>query len=698
MASVTQRDASSGGSPAARRAFHFLAALLAAALLAYACMRAVYVPLSYDEAANHARYVTAEWLAVFDFSVATNHLLNTIATRLVSTVAGDSPFAMRLPNLVAWLAFLAASWAIVARAAHRGVALAGFVLVSANLYLVDYFALSRGYGLSMALFTASLYFLLRCVTNRSDGRGRTRDLTWLLALGVAAVAANFSVLTGVLAVVGVVLADAAVRARAPFAGGDQARLAPRPWHVAAWLLVATAFSGIVVARDAVLSEELFAPVTVRIVGLYEDELDAVRVVRADSRDRLRPLQRSGGGLYRTENIHHAWGLRIEMPPRAERNLTRIDVTMGDRTFSRTRSAEGPWVLRNVGNTARLDATADLALPRSSHQWLARGLNWRGDGPHRHLVAQGAGIAVAALAGLAAAAWMCAWFLTSRGWLDRVTARLVCIALLWTATIVAAPVYLLRRNVQLYYGGDLGLVPDTFGSLLTGSLYGAVYPPWVAGSVAMTTAAALLALPVALLVGRGLRRSPLAASAIATGGVIALVLLQQFAQRELLHTPYLLGRTALWLLPLLVVHAVLVADLLASRSRIANRALTAVLAVAAVATLAHAASRANLTHVMDWPRDAQTTTMLDDVAAAVAAQRPRPPVVRIGVEWIFYPVAKYYAARRSNAVTRYDISVVPTTADHLDYTYTESASPWATGEPLHEYPIAGAVLRRVRPAP
>ena len=62
---------------------------------AYLVARAIWVPLTYDEAASLVRYVRGDVGALLDFGVATNHLLNSVLTRLSHAVFGDAPWALR---------------------------------------------------------------------------------------------------------------------------------------------------------------------------------------------------------------------------------------------------------------------------------------------------------------------------------------------------------------------------------------------------------------------------------------------------------------------------------------------------------------------------------------------------------------------------------------------------------------------------
>jgi hypothetical protein len=45
------------------------------------------------------------------------------------------------------------------------------------------------------------------------------------------------------------------------------------------------------------------------------------------------------------------------------------------------------------------------------------------------------------------------------------------------------------------------------------------------------------------------------------------------------------------------------------------------------------------------------------------------VVGVGVDWMFYPVARYYAARMSDATTRYVVDVLPGEGPTPAFVYT-----------------------------
>ena len=179
-----------------------VAGCAAVLFLVFVVGRALFVSLTYDEAATYLRYISTGFLSVFNFSVATNHPLNTLMARLCYSVGGGSELVLRLPNVVAFAIYLFFAWRMLSRLRHRIIAAAGFVLINLNSYLLEYFALCRGYGLSLGLLMASLYFLVASVD--ADTPAPPPANVWRsLVLGGGAAAASFPSLTVFLALWGV---------------------------------------------------------------------------------------------------------------------------------------------------------------------------------------------------------------------------------------------------------------------------------------------------------------------------------------------------------------------------------------------------------------------------------------------------------------------------------------------------------------
>ncbi len=142
----------------------FAAAALGVVFLSYTVVRAVRVPLTCDEAFTGNHWVDRGPLAALTFDGpvrSNNHLLNSLLSTVSQAVFGRTPFALRLPNLIAHAVFLFASWRLLSRVAGGGVALAAFALLNGNPLLLELFGLARGYGLALGFVAPALSYAVR---------------------------------------------------------------------------------------------------------------------------------------------------------------------------------------------------------------------------------------------------------------------------------------------------------------------------------------------------------------------------------------------------------------------------------------------------------------------------------------------------------------------------------------------------------
>lgn len=90
-----------------------------------------------------------------------NHILNTLLTKFVLLFDKD-PWAVRLPNILFFIVYTFAVYRIIKVIFGRSSLLFIFAacLFIANPYLLDFFGLSRGYGISVSLCLLSFSYLL----------------------------------------------------------------------------------------------------------------------------------------------------------------------------------------------------------------------------------------------------------------------------------------------------------------------------------------------------------------------------------------------------------------------------------------------------------------------------------------------------------------------------------------------------------
>lgn len=207
-----------------RHAPAVLALLAATGFLVYVTVRAITLPFTFDESTTYVHFVPAPVRTILTtrpdagktWFVATNHLLNTLLTKVAARIGGGSEGVLRAPNVLAFVSYSIFLWLVLLRLAPAGMALAGFVTAIANPFLLDFFGLSRGYGLALGFLAPGIFLSLRALDGRAGG--------WIDAAG-AAVCLSLAALAFYPLIAPLLLATAAVVAtRLRMAGATP----PRP--------------------------------------------------------------------------------------------------------------------------------------------------------------------------------------------------------------------------------------------------------------------------------------------------------------------------------------------------------------------------------------------------------------------------------------------------------------------------------------
>lgn len=160
--------------------------LLAAGAAAFlvTVYRAATYPFTHDESLSYGMLTWApEWA-----STANNHPLNTLLLRACAALFGSSELSLRLPNVLALLLYLTAAVLLLRRLEHPLPQLAGFVLLVLNPFVLDFFAVARGYGLALGFLMASVWLLVRGL------EGDAWSLYLCVPAGALSVIANFTFL------------------------------------------------------------------------------------------------------------------------------------------------------------------------------------------------------------------------------------------------------------------------------------------------------------------------------------------------------------------------------------------------------------------------------------------------------------------------------------------------------------------------
>jgi hypothetical protein len=144
--------------------------LLGLLLFIYTALRAYILSFTFDESSTYLIYVRRGFVN-FKTCVdgdTNNHLLNTWLMELSIKVFGTSEFTLRLPNIFAHLIYLIYSAKLVRNLSSKGLIIGAFLILNLNPFLLDFFSLARGYGLSIGFMMASTYFAYKFIESNND--------------------------------------------------------------------------------------------------------------------------------------------------------------------------------------------------------------------------------------------------------------------------------------------------------------------------------------------------------------------------------------------------------------------------------------------------------------------------------------------------------------------------------------------------
>lgn len=165
------------------RTFTWFFLALSLALFSLLIFRAWYIPITHDEASTFFFYVqTGNYIPYKAHAYTNNHVLNSMLSSWCYNAWGAHPFVLRLPNLIAFPVYCLGLY-LLARQMQN--VWARFALVALFLLipnLTDFFALCRGYGISLACMLFGIYWLLQHFSKPAAWRVALFFVSWHLAL------------------------------------------------------------------------------------------------------------------------------------------------------------------------------------------------------------------------------------------------------------------------------------------------------------------------------------------------------------------------------------------------------------------------------------------------------------------------------------------------------------------------------------
>lgn len=132
-------------------------------------IRAIDVPMAHDEIASFFYFVQNGKISPFFSNPDTNnHFLNSFLMWISYKLFGNSPLALRLPNLLFIPIYFFALVRIVKLLKSNLLRIFTFSAMAFTLHFIEFLALARGYGMSLALLILSLFFVMQWVFERKN--------------------------------------------------------------------------------------------------------------------------------------------------------------------------------------------------------------------------------------------------------------------------------------------------------------------------------------------------------------------------------------------------------------------------------------------------------------------------------------------------------------------------------------------------
>jgi hypothetical protein len=148
--------------------------------------KSFFAPITHDEAFSYGVYVPKSIKAILSFKEdvsANNHIINTLFMKLMSGIGFEQVGMLRLLSASSYLVLLFSLFFLIYKENNRYASLL-YLIVCCNPYLLDFFAMARGYGVSFGLMVLSLYLFLKEENKNSQ--------FWSMQIATIAMLANFN--------------------------------------------------------------------------------------------------------------------------------------------------------------------------------------------------------------------------------------------------------------------------------------------------------------------------------------------------------------------------------------------------------------------------------------------------------------------------------------------------------------------------
>ena len=138
--------------------------VLLSCVFIYIFYKATHVPVTHDELGTiffYSKY--SYWdIMMYPDSIPNNHILNTLMVKPLILIFGIDELVVRMPNILSFLLYAFGAYRIIISVLGKTSLffIPASILFVMNPYLLDFFGLCRGYGISLGFVTLSLSYLI----------------------------------------------------------------------------------------------------------------------------------------------------------------------------------------------------------------------------------------------------------------------------------------------------------------------------------------------------------------------------------------------------------------------------------------------------------------------------------------------------------------------------------------------------------
>lgn len=146
-----------------------LVILFGLGLLSTIIYKASHTSFTHDESYTYTHYVHQSFMDIISYKTPylNNHILNTLSIKYSEELFGSSELVLRLGSILAFIVYSIFLVLLFYKYCPKLV-LPFYLLATLNPYLLEFFALARGYGLSIAFMTMSIYYMSAHFTSQKN--------------------------------------------------------------------------------------------------------------------------------------------------------------------------------------------------------------------------------------------------------------------------------------------------------------------------------------------------------------------------------------------------------------------------------------------------------------------------------------------------------------------------------------------------